>query len=328
MLYRRLGRSGLKLSALSFGSWVTFGSQVDQSAAIDLLACAFDHGINFFDNAETYAHGESERLMGRAFRNLGWSRDRFCVSSKAFYGSVQNPAPNQYGLSRKHLVEACHQALKRLDLDYLDLFFCHRPDPETPIEEIVVTMSTLIQQGKIFYWGTSEWPSDWIEEAIRKAHDLNMQPPLMEQPQYNLFVRKRVEVEYELLCQTEGLGLTTWSPLASGILTGKYKDGSRIPPGSRLGLPGYIWLRGRLQGETGQRQLKAACDLVRLSHENGLTPAALAIAWCLSNPRVTTVILGASQREQLLENLKAIEYLPQIRDLLKSRLESLYPDPA
>ena len=328
MLYRRLGRSGLKLSALSFGSWVTFGPQVDQAGTIDLMACALDHGINFFDNAEAYAHGASERLMGQAFRTLGWSRDQFCVSSKAFFGSVQNPAPTQCGLSRKHLVEACHQALKRLGLDYLDLFFCHRPDPETQIEEIVVTMATLIQQGKILYWGTSEWPATWIESAIQKAHELNLPAPLMEQPQYNLFVRKRVEVEYESLCQTEGLGLTTWSPLASGILTGKYMDGSQIPPGSRFSLPDYEWLRERFQGKDGQRQLKAACGLVELSHENGTTPATLAIAWCLSNPCVTTVILGASRREQLLDNLRAIEYLPKIQGSLKNRLESLYSDPA
>jgi voltage-dependent potassium channel beta subunit len=307
---------------------VTFGPQVDQSAAIDLMACAFDHGINFFDNAEAYAHGESERLMGQAFRTLGWSRDRFCISSKVFFGSVPDPAPTQCGLSRKHLVEACHQALKRLNLDYLDLFFCHRPDPETPVEEIVVTMATLIQQGKILYWGTSEWPAAWIEDAIRKARELGLPAPLMEQPQYNLFVRKRVEVEYDPLCRTEGLGLTTWSPLASGILTGKYADGSRIPHGSRLDLPGYEWLRERLTGKAGQRQLAAARSLVELGQKQGVTPGTLAIAWCLSNPWVTTVILGASRREQLLGNLKAIEYLPQLSGPLKNHMESLYPDPA
>ncbi len=328
MLYRRLGRSGLKLSALSFGSWVTFGSQVDQPASVDLMACAFDHGINFFDNAEAYAYGESERLMGRALRKLGWSRDRFCVSSKVFFGCVPDPAPTQCGLSRKHLVEASHQSLERLGLDYLDLFFCHRPDPDTPVEEIVVTMATLIQQGKILYWGTSEWPATLIGEAIRKARELGLPGPLMEQPQYNLFVRKRVETEYEPLCRIEGLGLTTWSPLASGILTGKYRDTSKAPPGSRLSLPGYEWLRERLSGETGRKQLDAAHRLVDLGHEEGAAPSVLAIAWCLTNPQVTTVILGASRKEQLLDNLKAIELFPRLSGPVKDRLESLYPDPA
>ncbi|MHB1543178.1 MAG: aldo/keto reductase [Gammaproteobacteria bacterium] len=328
MLYRSLGRSGLKLSVLSLGSWVTFATQVDEASARDLMACAFERGVTFFDNAESYAFGESERLMGRAIQKLGWPRDRFCVSSKAFFGSVPQPIPTQHGLSRKHLVEACHQALSRLQVDYLDLFFCHRADPDTPVEEIVTTMQHLIYQGKILYWGTSEWPAALIETACRVAESQHTEPPVMEQPQYNLFVRKRVEEEYRSLCQDSGIGLTTWSPLASGVLTGKYAPGESISSdGGRLRLPGYEWLAARLNTVTGTRQLEASRKLIALARDHGTTASQLAIAWCLSNPHVSSVILGASRKSQLLENLSAVDWVHRMSPELTKEIEALYPDP-
>lgn len=328
MLYRSLGRSGLKLSVVSFGSWVTFANQLDEASAVELMACAFDRGVNFFDNAESYAHGESERLMGRAIHKLGWSRDQFCVSSKVFFGSVPDPKPTQHGLSRKHLVDACHGALSRLQLDYLDLFFCHRPDPDTPVEEIVTTMQHLIQQGKILYWGTSEWPAELIESARRIAGALHAEPPAMEQPQYNLFVRKRVEEEYLALCETHGMGLTTWSPLASGLLTGKYASAPQTSSGKgRLNLPGYEWLAARLNSETGTRQFEAARKLVEFAASSGATASQLAIAWCLGNPHVSSVILGASHQSQLIENLSAVDWLDRLTPELTKLIEALYPDP-
>lgn len=328
MLYRSLGRSGLKLSALSLGSWVTFATQIDESAAMDMMACAFEQGVTFFDNAESYALGESERLMGRALQRLGWPRDRFCVSSKVFFGSVPHPAPTQRGLSRKHLVEACNQSLSRLQLDYLDLFFCHRPDPETPIEEIVTTMQRLITQGKILYWGTSEWPASLIETALRVARERQAEPPVMEQPQYNLLVRKRVEEEYRALCQSFGLGLTTWSPLASGVLTGKYASGEATSAeGGRLRLPGYEWLGAQLDSESGARELEASRKLLALARDRDAKPSQLAIAWCLSNPHVSSVILGASRKSQLLENLSALEWVRHMTPELKAEIEALCPNP-
>jgi voltage-dependent potassium channel beta subunit len=327
MQYRSLGRSGLKLSALALGSWVTFATQVDETSAMDLMACAFERGVNFFDNAESYAFGESERIMGRAIQKLGWPRDRFCVSSKVFFGSVPRPAPNQHGLGRKHLVEACQAALTRFHLEYLDLFFCHRPDPETPVEEIVTTMQHLISQGKILYWGTSEWPAALIERACQVAGARHLEPPVMEQPQYNLFVRKRVEVEYRALCQDGGIGLTTWSPLASGVLTGKYAAPAGTTPGSgRLRLPGYEWLGARLDTDAGARQLEASRGLATLSRDHGFTPSQLAIAWCLCNPQVSSVILGASRKSQLLENLSALDGLERMTPELKKEVEALYPE--
>lgn len=304
MEYRRLGKWGLKLSALSFGSWVTFRNQIDTRLAEQCIGTAYDAGVNFFDNAETYANGESERIMGQALRNLGLSRDSFCVSSKVFFGSHSEPRPTQRGLSRKHIVEACHQALTRLQEEYLDLYFCHRPDPDVPMEEIVSTMHHLLQQGKILYWGTSEWSADEIRSAHAVARAANLTPPSMEQPQYNLFVRSRVEQEYAPLYAEYGMGTTIWSPLASGLLTGKYNDG--IPADSRMTLPGYEWLKDRLQSEEGRQRLAKVRQLAPIARDLNMSLAQLAIAWCLRNPHVSTVILGASRVEQLRETLTAV----------------------
>ena len=250
MEYRRLGTSGLKVSALSFGSWVTFGNQMAVEAALESMTAAYDAGVNFFDNAEVYAHGQSETIMGAALQKSGWDRDSYIVSSKVMFGRRADPMPTQRGLSRKHIYDACHQALQRLQVDYLDLYFCHRPDPETPIEETVRSMSELIWQGKVLYWGTSEWSAQQLMEAYGIARQYNLIPPTMEQPQYNMFHRDRFEVEYGRLYNAIGLGTTIWSPLASGLLTGKYNDG--IPDESRLTLPGYEWLRDMFNSEEGQ----------------------------------------------------------------------------
>jgi voltage-dependent potassium channel beta subunit len=303
MQYRRLGSSGLQLSELSFGAWVTFAGQVGRGAARELIAAAWDAGINFFDNAETYANGEAERVMGDAIADLRLPRDGFCVSSKVFFGAVDKPRPTQRGLSRKHVHDACHAALKRLRVDYLDLYFCHRPDPDAPIAETVFAMDALVRQGKVLYWGTSEWPADAILDAhaIARAHGL--QPPTMEQPQYNLLHRERVEREYAPLYRQHGMGTTTWSPLASGLLTGKYAAG--IPADSRLAQEGYTWLQRNLQGDDGARRVERARRFAAIAKELGVDPAPLAIAWCLRNQDVSTVILGASRVEQLQQNLLA-----------------------
>ena len=303
MQYRRLGSSGLQLSELSFGAWVTFGGSVGRGEARELIAAAWDAGINFFDNAETYANGEAERVMGDVIADLRLPRDGYCVSSKVFFGAVDKPRPTQKGLSRKHVHDACHAALKRLRVDYLDLYFCHRPDPDTPIAETVFAMDALVRQGKVLYWGTSEWPADAILDAhaIARAHAL--QPPAMEQPQYNLLHRERVEREYAPLYRQHGMGTTTWSPLASGLLTGKYSAG--VPAGSRMAQEGYAWLQRNLQGDEGERRLERARRFVSIARELGVDPAPLAIAWCLHNPSVSTVILGASRVEQLQQNLVA-----------------------
>jgi voltage-dependent potassium channel beta subunit len=303
MQYRRLGSSGLQLSELSFGAWVTFGGQVGRGAARELIAAAWDAGVNFFDNAETYANGEAERVMGDAIADLRLPRDGFCVSSKVFFGAVDKPRPTQRGLSRKHVHDACHAALRRLRVDYLDLYFCHRPDPDTPIAETVFAMDALVRQGKVLYWGTSEWPADAILDAhaIARAHGL--QPPAMEQPQYNLLHRERVEREYAPLYRQHGMGTTTWSPLASGLLTGKYAAG--IPADSRLAQEGYTWLQRNLQGDDGARRVERARRFAAIAKELGVDPAPLAIAWCLRNQDVSTVILGASRVEQLQQNLLA-----------------------
>jgi voltage-dependent potassium channel beta subunit len=303
MQYRRLGSSGLQLSELSFGAWVTFAGQVGRGAARELIAAAWDAGINFFDNAETYANGEAERVMGDAIADLRLPRDGFCVSSKVFFGAVDKPRPTQRGLSRKHVHDACHAALKRLRVDYLDLYFCHRPDPDAPIAETVFAMDALVRQGKVLYWGTSEWPADAILDAhaIARAHGL--QPPTMEQPQYNLLHRERVEREYAPLYRQHGMGTTTWSPLASGLLTGKYAAG--IPADSRLAQEGYTWLQRNLQGDDGARRVERARRFAAIAKELGVDPAPLAIAWCLRNQDVSTVILGASRVEQLQQTLLA-----------------------
>lgn len=307
MQYRRLGSSGLQLSELSFGAWVTFGGQVGRGAAREMIAAAWDAGINFFDNAETYANGEAERVMGDVIADLRLPRDGFCVSSKVFFGAVDQPRPTQRGLSRKHVHDACHAALKRLRVDYLDLYFCHRPDPDTPIAETVFAMDALIRQGKVLYWGTSEWPADAILDAhaIARAHGL--QPPTMEQPQYNLLHRERVEREYAPLYRQHGMGTTVWSPLASGLLTGKYAAG--IPADSRMAQEGYTWLQRNLQGDEGARRLERAKRFAAIARELGVDPAPLALAWCLRNPDVSTVILGASRVEQLQQNLIAPQLL-------------------
>lgn len=318
MQYRRLGHTGLQLSALSFGAWVTFGKQVDRAQARELLALAHEHGVNYFDNAETYNNGVAEQVMGDVLTDLKFSRDSYCVSSKVYFGAVDDPLPTQRGLSRKHVIEACHQALQRLRVDYLDLYFCHRPDPETPIEETVAAMDTLIRQGKVLYWGTSEWPA----EAIRSAHDFAREnhcyAPVAEQPQYNLMHRERVEVEYAPLYAEYGMGTTIWSPLASGLLTGKYNDG--VPADSRLAQPGYEWLRGNVLGENNERVDKVR-KLQPIADELGVSLTQLALAWCLLNPHVSTVMLGASKLEQLEHNLGALDVLPRLDTGVVQRIE-------
>ncbi len=318
MEYRRLGKSGLQLSVFSLGSWVTFSRQVDKKLAMDLMSMAYDRGVNFFDNAEVYEAGESERLMGEALAKLNWSRDTYCVSSKVFWGGDK---PTQRGLCRKHVIEACHAALRRLQVDYLDLYFCHRPDVETPIEETVRTMHDLVSQGKVMYWGTSEWNARQITEAFAVARELHLIPPAMEQPQYNLFNRDKLDGEYLPLFENYGLGTTTWSPLASGLLTGKYSQG--IPEGSRLSLAGYEWLKARFQGEVGEEQLQKAGQLQTLADAADISLTHLALLWCLANPNVSTVILGASKPEQLAENLAALDHADKMTASLLGSIEDI-----
>ena len=322
MEYRKLGRSGLKLSELSFGSWVTFNKQVDAGLAERMFGTCFDAGINFFDNAEGYEAGESEIVMGKALKALNRPRDSYCVSSKVFFGSKRPPEPTQMGLSRKHVTEACHQALERLQVDYLDLYFCHRADPDTPIGETVWAMHNLVTQGKVLYWGTSEWTAEEISEAYEFAIANHLTPPTMEQPQYNLLDRERFEVEYAPVFEQHGMGTTIWSPLASGALTGKYLDG--IPEGSRATLPGYEWLKERMvESERGQERMQRVAQLKPIADELGVSLSKLAIAWCLLNPNVSTVILGASRMEQLEENLAAVDVLPLLTDEVQARLASI-----
>ncbi|HEY8327104.1 MAG TPA: aldo/keto reductase [Rhodanobacter sp.] len=320
MLYRRLGTSGLQLSALSFGAWVTFGKQVGRAQARELLALAHDRGVNFFDNAETYNNGVAEQVMGDVLADLRFPRDSYCVSSKVFFGAVDKPLPTQRGLSRKHVMEACHQALQRLRVDYLDLYFCHRPDPDTPVAETVAAMDTLIRQGKVLYWGTSEWPAEAIHEAHRIARENHLVAPVMEQPQYNLLHRERVELEYAPLYEAYGMGTTIWSPLASGLLSGKYNDG--VPADSRLAQPGYEWLRESVLGH-GDERLGKVRALQPIAAELGTSLAQLAIAWCLLNPHVSTVMLGASKREQLAQNLDALELLPRLDAAVAQRIRQV-----
>ena len=322
MKYRKLGRSGLKISELSFGSWVTFNKQVDSRLAEKMFGTCFDAGVNFFDNAEGYEAGESEVVMGKALRSLNRPRDSYCVSSKVFFGANKKPSPTQVGLSRKHVTEACHQAMKRLQVDYLDLYFCHRADPETPIGETVWAMHNLITQGKILYWGTSEWTAEEITEAYEFAEKNHLSPPTMEQPQYNLLDRKRFEVEYKPVFEKYGMGTTTWSPLASGALTGKYLEG--IPEGSRASLEGYEWLKNSMvESERGQERMTKVSALAPIAEEMGVKLSNLAIAWCLLNENVSTVILGASKVEQLEENLKSLEVLPLMNQEVITKLSSI-----
>ena len=320
MQYRRLGSSGLQLSALSFGAWVTFGNQIGRSEARELIAAAWDHGINFFDNAEGYANGEAERVMGDVLADLRLPRDGWCVSSKVFFGAAKGPLPTQKGLSRKHVTDACHDALRRLRVDYLDLYYCHRPDPDTPVEETVWAMDALVRQGKVLYWGTSEWPAAAIREAHRIARTHHLHAPTMEQPQYNLLHRERVELEYAPLYAEYGMGTTIWSPLASGLLTGKYNEG--VPEETRLGQEGYGWLQKWVLGDAESRRVERARRFTELAQQLGVAPAPLAIAWCLRNPHVSTVLLGATRKEQLLQNLEALELVERFDENAWSRLEA------
>jgi voltage-dependent potassium channel beta subunit len=321
MEYRNLGRSGLKVSALSFGAWVTFDTQLQVDEAKKCMVAAYDAGVNFFDNAEGYANGKAEIIMGEVLKQNGWSRDSYIVSSKVFFGFVEEKKPTQRGLSRKHVYEACDQALERMQLDYLDLYFCHRPDPETPIEETVWAMHSLIMRGKVLYWGTSEWSAQEITQAHQVARQYNLIPPLMEQPQYNMLVRDRFEKEYARLYAEYGMGTTIWSPLASGILTGKYNDG--IPDDSRLNLPGYEWLRNGLLGEGSDAKLAKVRKLADVAKELDAPLAQMALAWTLKNPNVSTVITGASRVSQVQGNMKSLEVVPKLTDDVMERIESI-----
>jgi len=318
MEYRHLGKSGLKISALSLGAWVTYGDQVGEKIAEECMTAAYDAGVNFFDNAEAYAGGNAEIVMGNVIKKIGWKRSDLVISTKIFWGGK---GPNDRGLSYKHIIEGTNAALKRLQMDYVDLIFCHRPDVETPIEETVWAMNQVIRQGKAFYWGTSEWSAGQITEAYGIARRENLIPPVMEQPQYNMFHRERVESEYARLYKEIGLGTTIWSPLASGLLTGKYNNG--IPEGTRVSLEGYSWLRERFVGEEAQRQIEKVKQLMPIANDLGGSMAQLALAWCLKNPNVSTVITGASRAEQVHQNMKAIELVDNLTDEIMEQIEEI-----
>ena len=325
MEYRFLGDSGLKVSALSFGAWVTFGPQMNEDRAAECMSAAWDAGVNFFDNAEVYADGVAEQIMGAVLSKSGWKRSDFVVSTKIFWGGE---GPNDRGLSRKHVIEGTDAALARLQLDYVDLIFCHRPDFHTPVEETVRAMNHVIDQGKALYWGTSEWPAERILEAHHVARRERLNPPQMEQPQYNLFHRDRVEREYAPLYERIGLGTTIWSPLASGLLTGKYNDG--VPPGTRTTVEGYEWLRSRVAGENAEETIAKLRQLAPIADELDCTMAQLAIAWCLTNPNVSTVITGASRPKQVRENMKAVDVYERLTPEVIERIEAIIdnkPDP-
>ncbi|MFO0355632.1 MAG: potassium channel beta subunit family protein [Sphingobacteriaceae bacterium] len=318
MEYRRLGKSGLQVSVLSFGSWITFGKQIGDNTAEELMSLAYDSGVNFFDNAEIYARGQSELVMGAILKKKNWVRSSYCVSSKVFFG-FEEGKPNQTGLSRKHIVEGCNAALKRLQVDYLDMLFCHRPDKNTPIEETVLAMNTLIQQGKILYWGTSEWANDEIMAAIAVAKDYKLIGPTMEQPQYNMFERTKLEKDYLLLFRDHGLGTTIWSPLASGLLTGKYNNSN--PTDTRLNIEGMDWLKERTLGDNSR--IEKAKKLDSLAKELGTSLPKLSIAWCIKNPNVSTAILGASKTVQLKETLSSIEVLPLLTAEVMTKIDEI-----
>ena len=322
MAYRRLGRSGIKVSVLSFGSWITFGPQLAGRAAAECLDAARAAGVNFFDNAEAYSGGESERIMGQAIAELGWPRHSYVISTKFFWG-LHNETNMRNTLNRKYLLQAIDGSLERFGLDFVDVIYCHRADPETPVEETVWAMSDIISAGKALYWGTSEWPADEIRAAWDVADRHHLHKPVVEQPQYNLFNRDRVEREYAQLYSDIGLGLTTWSPLASGLLTGKYHDG--IPEGSRASLPGYEWLR---RSVTNADRNQAVQDLAAISASLRCTLAQLAIAWCARNPNVSTVITGASRVEQVRENMGAMEVLRLLDEDVMARIEAATTAPA
>lgn len=318
MEYRRLGSSGLHVSALGLGSWVTFGAQIGEKTAYECMKTAFDVGANFFDNAEVYAGGQAEIIMGKAIQKAGWKRSELVVSTKLIRGGK---AMTEKGLSRKHVIEGTDASLTRLQLEYVDLLYCHRPDPTTPIEETVRAMDHVIHRGKAFYWGTSEWSAEQIREAVDAARREHLIPPTMEQPEYNMFNRVKVEKEFVPLYSDPGLGLTTWSPLESGMLTGKYNDG--IPKGTRVSLEGYQWLKERFENLEGRAKIETVKKLIPIAKELGITMAQLAIAWCLKNPHVSSVITGASKPEQVTENMKSIEAVEHLAPDVMDRIESI-----
>lgn len=319
MEYRRLGKSGLQVSVLSFGSWVSFSKQINDKVADELMGIAYDNGINFFDNAEVYALGESEKMMGRVLKSKKWDRTSYTVSSKAFWGwRGKENKPNQTGCSRKHLLEACDEALKRLQVDYLDMYFCHRPDKNTPIAETVWAMNHLIQQGKVLYWGTSEWSGVEIMEAHRIAEKYKLIGPSMEQPQYNMFERNKMENDFVEIFKNVGMGTTIWSPLASGLLTGKYNDG--IPEGSRMQIEGFEWLRDRMLMQDKIAKVK---QLGSIAKALKVSTASLSIAWCIKNPNVSTAILGATNKTQLLDNLTALETATLLTPEIMTQIEGI-----
>lgn len=313
MEYRRLGKHGIQVSALSLGAWVTFGGQVGEKVAHECMTAAYEAGVNFFDNAEGYAEGNAETVMGNVIKQAGWRREDLVLSTKIFWGGN---GPNDTGLSHKHIIEGVNNALRRLQTDYVDLLFCHRPDPDTPIEETVRAMDIVVRQGKAFYWGTSEWSADQIMEADRIARENYLTPPSMEQPQYNMFTRERFEVEYAPLFEKLGYGTTIWSPLASGLLSGKYNDG--IPEDSRANLKGYEWLR---DSAITPERIEVVKQLVPISEELGCSMAQLALAWCLTNPNVSTVITGASRAEQVTENMKALDVVAKLTPDVLERID-------
>ncbi len=319
MDYRNLGKSGLRISEFSFGSWITFGNQIGDNTSEELLKMAYDNGVNFFDNAEIYANGKSEIVMGEILKKMGWNRDTYVVSSKVYFGDG-GTLPTQKGLNRKHVVEACEAALKRLQVDYLDLYFCHRPDKSVPMAETVWTMHNLIQQGKILYWGTSEWSAQEIMEAHMVAERYNLIGPTMEQPQYNMLHRDKVEVEFKQIYKTVGLGTTIWSPLASGVLTGKYSKG--IPKDARLNRDELSWLKDQ---RVVDDVLGKVDQMVKFAEgELGMSAPQLALLWCLKNPNVSTVILGASKTSQLEQNFKALDHKGKITDEVMEKVESIF----
>ena len=318
MEYRFLGKSGLKVSALSFGAWVTFGDQIGEDVAYDCMKAAYDAGVNFFDNAEVYSSGQAETIMGNVLKRSGWKRSDLVVSTKIFWAGS---GPNDCGLSRKHIVEGTDAALKRLQLDYVDLIFCHRPDFYTPVEETVWAMNHVIQQGKAFYWGTSEWTAEQIRKAYEVALRDHLIPPTMEQPHYNMFVRERVEKEYVPLYEDCGLGTTIWSPLASGLLTGKYING--IEEGSRLSLEKYQWLKERFEQDGWDERMEKVKQLTLLAKDLGASLAQMALAWCLRNPHVSTVITGASKPSQVVENMKALDVVEKLTDDVIEGIETI-----
>jgi voltage-dependent potassium channel beta subunit len=318
MEYRHLGKSGLEISTLSFGAWVTMGGQIDEETSYECMKIAYDAGVNFFDNAESYAHGNAEVVMGNVIKKAGWKRSDLVISTKIFWGGSQ---PNQTGLSRKHIIEGARASLVRLQMDYVDLVFCHRPDIYTPIEETVRAMNYLIDQGLAFYWGTSEWTADQIMQAYSVARQYGLIPPTMEQPQYNMFTRQKVEHDYIRLYDEIGLGTTIWSPLASGMLTGKYNQG--IPQGTRVTLAGYEWLLETFEDETAAERIKHVKQLIPLAENLGMSMAQLAIAWCMKNPHVSSVITGASKPQQVLENMQVVGFVDRLSADVMDRIEKI-----